>query len=1499
MIIHNAMKILVNLVFVTLLSASVLIMTPQFNLNIDKQSQSINKSVNVFKKQKEPKKYDKPDQAARWLEDMRQVPKGNKNPSQLNMDIKRQIRISEKALQSNHTMAMRFDDIGPGVFGGRIRGFAIHPDKPGHLLAGGVSGGVWKSTDDGQSWHPKTDFLPNIAIGSMLVDPDNSDRVFIGTGEGFFNFDAAQGAGIFVSEDFGESWTQLGSTNQADFFYVNRLARIPGSDVLLAATNAGIMRSTDLGQNWQEVSGHETTGRGFTDLQKDPSNDQHLLAYHFGNLNQVQATVVITAPSSLAGHYDAVPAAFGGTVTSNGLTGEILLARDNVGATQDGCETIKNDISGKIALIQRGQCDFTVKVKHAQNAGAKAVIVYQNDSSLPIIMGGEDSTITIPAVMIRQSIGNQIINSHTTVSGIIKPAEIRDLERFIMRSVDAGSSWQKLDDNGLPVEDVERMEIGFAQTGKVYVSVSTEAVNLTGGGTSGTLGLWSANPSSQLQFAKTASQTNFIERQGWYDLAIAVNPNDANHVLVGAIDLYSSFDGGTSIVKKSNWYVQPGQSERYIHADHHGYFFSPHNPNHIYFVTDGGVAKSEDGGNSFTDLNNGLNISQSYGIAVSPDGRYVNSGTQDNGAQLYFGDTQNWLEWQGGDGGYSAWDQQQANYVYNSYVRGQMYGSKDGGLSVEAIELPDTDGARFIQPYVLDDNNGNRMLVGTNKVFYSHNIRQLSNASWQDVTGVISGASVSAVAFNPHNPSQAFAGMANVNKNHLIKIDGLGNSNLVTKITIDSQAIGFDTTIVTDIRVDEFDTTGNTLYVTLGGYDQGRIVKSTDGGQNWFSIASNLPEIPLFQVINDPLEANRLFVGSELGLWVGETANGVNYDWQRYQYGPAFTRVLDLVWNGNNDLYIGTHGRGTYRAQRNPVSVSLLKFIANDASCDDDNFLDRGEQGSFMLMLENHSDQSLNQVAISLNHSGSLSVIDGTKHVNLPPFSQRQIPMAVSLADSASCAADINIPVTVITETGQFSTEVTAKTAVNKTLKQGDFFAGAEADDMMQKQLNLGSTEWIIDTSKGFSGDTSWFAASEDNFSDKTLTSPWLTLAGGGNVLSFALSYDLQISGNQHRDGAILEMQIQGSEQWIDIGLLSTMPYDGQLGNNNTAQGHFAWSGEQLAWREGSVDLGSAYVGQTIRFRFRVVSDTNSLATGFWVDDILLTNVYNQEKYSCDSCVNAGNVRPLKGSWYDPKYNGHGFIVEYAGRDDLYYSMFYTYDQDGKPEWYLSYSFLENGVLNDAYEPDTLQKPKYDYDVNPAQGFPLVPDPILTDGRLRFDFNNQVARNHVACQDGTERDLDQVALAQWRINNEQQTWCIQPIVSNENKAEPDFGNAWYAGDNDAGWGLSIIHAKNTTQSYLFYYDGDGHSRWALADKPGLTSGEDYHTGFFQVQGYPRDGVKQDLQFNQIGTLRFNLRNTLQNLDTDGDFDFDVTYDGIEGGQWERQGIPIKTLMQAH
>ncbi|TDR23411.1 PA domain-containing protein [Marinicella litoralis] len=1457
------------------------------------------KSKDLYSKTKTPKRYDQPSEAAAWLATMRRAPEGT-NAAQLNLANLKQIKNARANKANQELPALAFEELGPGVFGGRIRGFVIHPERAGHLLAGGVLGGVWKSTDDGQSWEAKTDFLENIAIGSLLLDPDDSEKVYIGTGEGFFNFDAAQGNGIFVSEDFGESWQRFGNTDSENFYYVNRMAKIPNSNVFLAATATGIFRSTDSGQNWTEVSNHNTSGRGFVDLKLDPANPAHLLASHFGIPNDV-LTVDITTANNISGSNIAIPASFGPDFPENGISN--TLATASYGSNNlNGCQAITSDVSNKIAVMQRGSCNFTDKVKNAQNAGAIAAIVVQSSSEDAFVMGGDDDTINIPSAMVNKDFGDGILLSTTALQANVGPSLLDPLERFVMRSTNQGQNWQILDQSdGLPESGVERIEIGFGTDGTSYLAVSTETVELDNGGTEGTLGLWKSQAPNHVSYSKTTSNTQFVERQGWYDLAIAVNPNDSDHVVMGAVDQYATTNGGTTINQKSYWSPQAGQVPQYIHADHHGYFFSPHNSDHIYAVSDGGVSKSEDGGTTWVALNNGLNISQSYGIAVSPDGQRVTSGTQDNGSQLYFGDQQTWLEWQGGDGGYSGWDQQQGQYVYGSYVNGQMYGSNNGGLSAAAMELPDTDGARFIQPFVLDENNGNRMLVGTDNVFFTNNARFLSNATWQDVSDSINGSGVSALAFNPHQSTVAYAGMSSsdsLGTNQIVKISGLGTANTVTDISpIRGLAVFGD--VVTDIKVDTFDTSGNTLYATFGDYEKNRILKSTDGGNSWSSIANNLPKIPLYQILNDPSDADMLYLGSELGLWVGQKS-GSTYQWTQFDYGPASSRVIDLVWN-NDELYIGTHGRGTFKASKNPIAVSLVKFLTTDSSCDDDGILDRGEAGKLMVSVTNNSGKNFNNVALSFNQPSSISFTDANQSFSLAGFAQKTIALNSRLDNQASCLADVTIPLTITTSEGSYNSAVTVKTSANQSFVKHNFTDGAEsADSLMKSELALGNDGWIRVTDSVNSGSRSWFTTNEDAYSDKSLLTPWMTFDGGGNVLEFAMSYNTEGSNQQHWDGLVLEMKLEGTDNWFDIGHLSTVAYDGPLYTNNTAQAQFAWSGSQLAWRETSVNLGTQYVGQTAQIRFRMVSDTNTSIEGFWLDDISVSNVITQTDAVCDECVSTTNNKiPTKGLWYDPAHDGHGFIVEAVGANDLYYTLFYTYDDAGNPEWLNSVTSLANGVLNQSFDANTLSKFIYDYDVDPNVADPFFADNSITEGRLSIDFNSSEVQNHPACQDGVSRPLQTVALATWRINNVTESWCIVPIIADEAKPDPDFGTGWWGGQAENGWGYSLAQTGDVMIAYVFYYDADGNARWATGSAGGFAPNKDITIPMFDVNAYGRTATPVPFTLTSSGTVTLNLANTFRDLDTDGSTTIDVTYQGSEGGRWFRENIKIMNLLQEH
>jgi hypothetical protein len=177
-------------------------------------------------------------------------------------------------------------------------------------------------------------------------------------------------------------------------------------------------------------------------------------------------TLTVASPASVAGNYAVGTADFGAALTYSGVSGTLVAALDPADSsgmsTFDACSALTNAsaVRGKIALIDRGTCLFAIKARHAQDAGAIAVVIADNvDSAAPGGLGGGDSTITIPAVRITKADGatlrsNLVSDSNVTLhldaSRLAGSPDNRHMLLYAPNPIEDGSSISHWDTSALP-----------------------------------------------------------------------------------------------------------------------------------------------------------------------------------------------------------------------------------------------------------------------------------------------------------------------------------------------------------------------------------------------------------------------------------------------------------------------------------------------------------------------------------------------------------------------------------------------------------------------------------------------------------------------------------------------------------------------------------------------------------------------------------------------------------------------------------------------------------------------------------------------------------------------------------------------------------------------------------------------------------------------------------------------------------------------------------------
>ncbi len=390
----------------------------------------------------------------------------------------------------------------------------------------------------------------------------------------------------------------------------------------------------------------------------------------------------------------------------------------------------------------------------------------------------------------------------------------------------------------------------------------------------------------------------FSEGQVWYNNILRIHPDDPNRLWVGMTSMYKSFDGAT--------FGHAGIGGSY-HVDHHVIEYAPSDTAKMVFGNDGGVFTSTNGGLTWVKCPN-LPVTQFYAGTIAPQNEYhLLGGAQDNStSRTHTSVPDDWGIIAGGDGFNCLVDPTDSNYIYAEYQNAGLLYSTNGGASFSN----GTTGINFAEPVnwqtpiAMDLQHPKTLYTGTNAVYRTTNNMQ----SWTKISptltyglpGFYSTMSTIDVSRTDSNVVYAGTGDGRV----WVTTDGGGGWT-----EIDS---GLPLRWVSRVTADP--ESANVAYVTLSGFreydDQGHIYRTTDYGASWTDIGSGLPDIPLNDVLVDPLYPNTLYVASDLNVM---RTTDLGATWTEFGDDLPGVTVHDIdIHAGSRTLAAFTHGRSVY-----------------------------------------------------------------------------------------------------------------------------------------------------------------------------------------------------------------------------------------------------------------------------------------------------------------------------------------------------------------------------------------------------------------------------------------------------------------------------------------------------------------------------------------------------------------------------------------------------------
>jgi photosystem II stability/assembly factor-like uncharacterized protein len=886
---------------------------------------------------------------------------------------------AQAARKNGRTQAngvLEWKERGPSNVPGRTRGLLVDPADPTRntWLAGSASGGVWKTTNAGNSWVLVTPDLSNLATTVLAMAASNPNTIYLGTGEGFGNIDGVQGNGMYKSTDRGQTWSYLATTSNFDD--VNRAIVDPANEnIVVVATNSGIYKTANGGNSWARVSSLTS----IQDLKATPGNfnTQYATRNRVGVLKSIDAGETWTLSNVGMGQMlrceiDISPVKTNRIFASceNGDTPKMLMS-DDAGVTWSVVNLTLNNVPLDFlggTLPNDGQgwydntiaCDpfdrdviyfgginlFRAKLESAASTGGFYSVEDAGYSSFMTLFSFANATN-----------GNFDVGASangTSVEIRFGPTRSQKAHRFLVPEgatsgvLAANYSYQDYVNVPFEVWDVtnnRQLTVSFRDQGR--------------DGEYSLIPFNSDNPNSNLQSREYIFINNLVYNSSAPSPSISANgghlfnmmfniwpfkptvatwPPNSNGILGFKFAPQQRFNSTTTFITDGRGQYGNPNKNSIVHVDHHNIVMIPMTANtyKILNANDGGVFISNT--SSTPGLNDGewtfvgstYNTSQFYGADKRPGAEEYFGGMQDNGtwkspSGILANKTTSYSFNIGGDGFEVIWNNFDGRKLIGGSQGNNFRRSLDGG-STWAVA---TSGLSGTHPFISKlansrDNPDVLFTLSSAGVFRSPDFGQ----SWI-LTSIADkwggSSSLMDIEVSRANANIVWAGNAMANSETLRNLHVSINGGLSFSPTTNFTSIPLGEIT----KLASHPTQQNTAYALFSFAGRPKVLRTTDLGQTWTDISgfsggapstNGFPDVAVYCLYVRTDDPDIIWVGTEIGI-VESLNNG-----QSWALINDFPKVS--VWDikaQDDQLVIASHGRGIWTAQLSAVQKSSFE----------------------------------------------------------------------------------------------------------------------------------------------------------------------------------------------------------------------------------------------------------------------------------------------------------------------------------------------------------------------------------------------------------------------------------------------------------------------------------------------------------------------------------------------------------------------------------------------